>query len=1151
METPPTSKQQIACIDPSPNSSLASQVKGLEIYARWDGVQEHPAAVSISFTIQAQPHTRLQLFNTGDSSLVSHTVRSVVPNSTTIHGMRPCGNAAELKKLQGNTLKISEAEEYVHAIGHEACFEEDNVGILPLQALSFSALNRQASKAIPKGEVLPNRLATMSNGMSEQRGSSSDPGTPQMLVGDENRAPNTPDSAPLNSGPWMSPLPTADDWSIDSPRRLKVRSGRPKLHDFTIHEDQPHLQTPTYKPRKPTILWRPSNTHAASGCRNPRPSSIPGSPSQGKPREPSVFLAARSGNEASRYYGTLPLSRPVLTQSLTSGTTVVDLVNANGLPSNRCIDDQNIATAPSCITPYRELLQAVFSSPVESPRVWVNGIDYADDTSPTVPAIIVSDSDTSQLPSPTSKDRQSYHDTSPETKLSKPSSLLDLAAARHPTTVVVSNELYVYFPSGMCPETYSIEADLDVLLSNPDYLGWQKFKIPGLPIEPDADGRGIFQFQLMSLLDHCASIPPVQFDSRKFPIIQDVQEGHIEGVFSLSESFSLRLRLQSDVRHIREWNSSVAIYSSLSHNNGQGTCMKNYANLTIETAGVDLFARRATFSVLVRNGPPSGGIYRLKSGQCSINLSPYEYTVTDLDRTVEIWIQRDHQDMEKPLRLEFTCLYPRIQEISILMPVLFPKSGKVLSEKIWIFKPVPPLVVYPIIRHFLSTWNFSEQLAGSREVLCFVRIEMPSRYPSALSDDAVIRLHSYSLVSFVGLEVPDDFEQVEKCSNVVPSLNYIVDIVPQNQLECRMTFDLEVGTQQQLLRIDALEWVPKFSLINRRICSQERPCWWEDDDQLCLFKAPWMMSGDMLHIEMAFIIMGRMDDSAAKRDQFIKVNGTLPRILDKVVFGGDLVCNIDDAVITLVFNKDNVHDEDILFSTRYGENSKRLPLLKRGHKLELMFKLPNPIWRNPSKKPESSTRADKIRFSDGIPLQPRTLRFDDEVLDTSSTDDSDASSDGDGQLEINHEAPISEGYAISTEAKAEPAVRDEETRIDLVAEAPNDEDTNTSDNSINADPAAADEEVRQHWKHQLWGSDVSSSSSDESEDAPTEEDDDVDDVNDVDDEDEDEGPGWFWDGTQHAFNTFVYLADMANAAYGYLNRRSPMRFVMRYLVLLL
>lgn len=1088
---------------------------------------------------------------------MSHTVRFVVPNSAPIHGVMSGGSAAELRKLQGDTLTTTEAEDYVHAIGHEACCKGHDVETLPLQALSSSVLNRQASEAIPKGEVLSNGLATTSNGTPEERqGSSSDPRTSRVLSGDENRAPDRPAISPWNSPPLLSPLPpTAEDWSIERPRRFKVRSGRPRLSGFAIYEDQPHAQTPTQKHCKPVMSRSPSKQseiHTVSGCRNPRLSSVPSSLSLKKSQEASMGLAARSGNEASRYYGTLPLSKPVLTRSLTLGssessmvTTAADLANTDGLPFPRCVDSHNTAAAPSYITHHRELLEAVFLSPVESPRLWVNGIDYADDTWPAVPSIV---GDTSQFPSPSSKDTQSHHDTSPETKLLEPPSTLDLAAARNPTTVIVGNELYVYFPREIYPEAYSIEADLDILLSNPDCLGWQEFKIPGLPIELDTDGRGFFQFRVMSLPDDRPSIPPAQFDSRKFSIVHDVQQGHIEGDFLISESFSLRLRLQSDVRYIREWNSDVAIYSSLSHKNGRGTCMKNYANLTIEAAEEDTFANRVTFSVLVRNGPPSGGIYRLKSGQCSIELLPYVYTVTDLDRTAEIWIERDHRDMEKPLRFEFTCMYPSIQETTILMPVLFPKFGKVLSEKIWIFKPLPPLVVQPIIRSFLSTWTFSEQLVGSKELLCFLRMKMPPRYPNALSDDAVIRLRSHNPVSFAALEVPDDFEQVEECSNTIPSLNYIVDMVPRSQLECRMTFDLEVGTQQQLLRIDALEWVPKSSSINRRICSSEQPCWWEADDQLCLLKAPWMMAGDMLHIEMAFIMIGRMDDPATKSDPFMKVYGTLPRILDKVIFGGNLVCNIDGAVITLVFNQDNVDDEDIPFSTRYGENSKRLPLLQRGHKLELTFKLRNPIWRNPTKKPESSTRADKIRFSGGIPLQPRTLRFDDEVLGTSfSSDDSDASSAVDEQLNIDHGARISGHHARSPETTAGPAVRDEETRIDQAAEVTNGEDaSHTNDNTINADA-----EVWQHWKQQLWGSDVSSSSSGESDDAPTGVEDDDDDEE---EEDEDEDPGaarWLCDGTLRAFDTFVYLADVADAAFGSLRRRSPMRFVIRYLVLLL
>ncbi|KAL8658995.1 MAG: hypothetical protein Q9226_000675 [Calogaya cf. arnoldii] len=988
-------------------------------------------------------------------------------------------NVAELEELQGDTLTTAEAEQYVHAISHEGCTKENCVTSF-LRGSSSPAVNQQARQAIPKdanhpvhgacfdedsSETMPLRVRSSSASNRQARQAlpqdenRENDGAPQVLTGDESTASNAPNSFRT------------------SPRRFKIRSGRPKLKGFAIYEDQPDLQTPTDKARKSVTL--------------PRPSKLLESNAESK-SEASMVGVARSGSEASRYYGTLPLTRQALTRSsnsLASVTTVVNLADDSGpsTPSEPCVDDPNAAAAAqSCIVPQRELLEVAFSSAVESPRIWVNGTDEVEDAND---------------------------------KLSEPRSMLDLAAAKYPTTAAASDGLYVYFPSQMCPGTYSVEIDLEVLLSSPDYLGWQIFKIQGLPVQLDSDVRGSFQFQLKPRSDHDAPLPPVQFETSQFPIVQDVQGGHIEGDFSVSEPFSLRLRLQSEVRHIQKWNSNVSIDSSLSLTEGRGICMRNCANLTIEPAGEDTFARRVTFSVLVRNGPPSGGIYRLQSGQNSVRLSAYEHTVTDLDRTVEIWIERDHQDMESPLRLEFTCLYPSVQDISILMPVLFPKFGNVLSEKIWIFKPLPPLIVHPVIRKFLSTWTFSEHTIGSREVLCFQRMEMPPRYPNALSDDAVIRLRSHNTVSFVGLEVPDNFGQVEKCSNIIPSLDYIVDIVPQNRLECRMMFDLEVGTHQQLLRIDALEWVPKTSLINGRLCSQEQPCWWEEEDQLCLFKAPWMTPGTILQIKMAFTMIGRVDDFATERDQFTVVEVILPRTTDKVVLGGDLVCNIDDAVMTLVSNKDNIDDEAIPFSTRCGGKTKRLSLLPLGHKIELRFMLPNPIWRHSSKKPESSTRADRIRFSEGIPLQPRTLRFDDELLGSSSSSDgSDSSSDAEERLSNDIEAPISVG-----------------TLNDI------DPDINTSDNSSNPDPATAYKDVREHWSHQLWGSDASSISSNEDEAAEKDED----------NEGEDRGPGWFWDGILFAFNTCVNVANIPNAAYRRLDHITSMRFRMRYLVLVL
>ncbi|KAL8922397.1 MAG: hypothetical protein Q9172_003590 [Xanthocarpia lactea] len=1066
MENPACSKQQLTHTDIISNSLLASYFKGLQIYARWDGVQEHPAAVLIQYTIEAQPSTHLPLFKTEDPLVASHNIRSVVSNSVQPHDITPYGNSTELKELHGDTLTASEAEEYIYTIKHESSLEDNKVESVPLQALSSSASNRHALQATLKGGIVVEDVTTIGNRFPKRQVSFSDPGTPQTPTGDENRASHALVKVPYHSQPLNGPSLTADDWPVQSPRRFKIGSRDPRLNDFTIHKDQPHLQTPTHKPRKPATLPRPS----------------------------------RLGYEISRYYGTLPLSRPSKSKSVTgspeSSSSVVTVVDLP-LASDPCVDDQ------------------------KSPRVWVNETCYVDCILPIVQGIDAIDNAASQPSSPSSKDKLVNQGRIHDTKLSEPSHMWKPVTTKHPMMAVSSDVLYVYFPSEMCPDSYSIEADLDVFLSEPNCQGWQSFMIPGLPTNPFCDVRGIIQFTLISPSDHHAPIRQAQFDPSGFSLIQGVQKNHIEGGFTTAEPFSLRLRLESEVKQIHEWNSDVAIHSSIHYTKGQGIYMRNQANLTVEPTKEGTFARRANFSVLIRNGPPSGGIYRLKSGECLVELPLYEYNVTDFDRTVEIWIERDDQDMEKQLKLEFTCLYPGIKEASILLPVVFPKLGKVLSENIWLFKPLPPLAVYPVIRKFLSTWSFSEQLVGRREVLCFTRMEMPPRYPNALSDDAVVRLCNLEPVSFVGLNAPEDFGQVEKCSNVVPSLDYVVDMLPDNRLGCRILFDLEVGTQQHLLNVEAKDWVPISSSINGRVCSQDHPCWWEEDNQMCLYKPPWMMSGDILHIKLAFIMIGRIDDLATKKDHFVTVNINLPRIMDKVIFGGDLVCNINDAVVTLVSDQDNNHyNEDIRFLTCYGENTKRLPILQRGYTLGLMFKMLNPIWRDPSKTPEPLEIADKIRFSEGFPLQPRTLRFDDEA---SSTAASSSSSDN-----SNHE-PNSPGACDTTDKQA----------IEALNNA--DEETDFSEREIKLQPAAAGKDVRRRWRHQLRASNRGSSSSDDGEDSSVENNNEGSDV-----DEEDEGSGWFLIAIWRAFKTCVRLA---HVIYRYWYRRSSMRFIIGLLVL--
>ncbi|KAL8779685.1 MAG: hypothetical protein Q9213_006832 [Squamulea squamosa] len=637
MESLPSAEQQIFCTGTASKSALASFVKGLEIHARWNGVQEHPAAVSM----------RMTLFKVKDPLVKSYTVRSLV-SSTKRREDIPCENATDLTELRGDTLTPSKAESFIHAILRKARLGNDSVEKLPLQVLPSSASGGQTSPLTPKDDHMSTSVASdiqadgdtrIVDSMTAVRVTSSAPGTPRTPVEIENTLPYAVVKAPLYSQSlpgtryldcqprlMLQARPSSaarHDWPTVSPRKLKIRSKRAQPGGLAIHED-PTDQTPTHKARKAVTLPRPLRALEHSAARNWHTLSQPLSRTR----------------EISRYYGTLPLFRPA---------------KANGLPLNcdQGVDDRCIGATTLWIMPHRDLslLKAALPSPVETPRVWVNGMDYGNCMSP--------------------------------------------------STAVFCDVLYVCFTSEMCAGIYEIEIDLTVLISEPDHLGWQTFKIPGLLTEPLSDVRGIVQFQIIPLSEDHASINPVQFGYSSFSIIQDVQQGHYEGDFPISEPFSLRLRLPIDIRHIKEWTSNVSIYSSVIQNDGRGVCMKYYANLTVAATQEDTFARRASFSVLIRNGPPAGAVYRLQSGEGFIELQLYEYTVTDFERTVEIWIERDSQDMDKPLELEFTCLYPGIEEASILLPVIFPKAGKVLSEKIWLFKPSPPLVLYPVIRNFL------------------------------------------------------------------------------------------------------------------------------------------------------------------------------------------------------------------------------------------------------------------------------------------------------------------------------------------------------------------------------------------------------------------------------------------------------------------
>ncbi|KAL8802774.1 MAG: hypothetical protein Q9182_003609 [Xanthomendoza sp. 2 TL-2023] len=682
---------------PAQQTNLASQVKGVDIRARWDGVPEHPAAVSIRFTIDAQRCTSMQLLKADDPVVVSHTIRCVVSNANNIIEKPLFGHTT--KDIDGDTLTASTAEDYLPSI-EQGPFENDAQQLKPLRCLSSSAVNHLASQATPNRHPAANDILTSKGAFSERRVSLSAPDSEYR-----------PSPIKLSS--------TLDNWPARSPKPFKIRARRGQLGCVHTREDAAALDTPTHKPQKPATLprsWRPVKITAISGC-----------------------IVRRPIHEPSRYYGARPLVRvrsvPSLIDSPESCGSVVTVVGPFKTNSLATTHQDTLMTPPR-VFPRRDLLSPMAApfSPAESPRIWLYRKSMMQYVYP-----------------------------------------LDVAAAPLPTTMVSDETLYVCFPALMCPDTYEIKVDVDVLLLDPDILGWRSFIIPGL-VEQSDGIRGLIHFSLVSQEKNHREVPAAVFDPTGCVVIQDAHQGQLKGDFSLSEPFCLRLRFEGDVNCVKEWNGNVNVYSTAYRKQGLGFYIRNQVNLTIEPIKKDPSARRTMFSVLIRNGPQDGGVYRLGAGECVVELSSHVYTNSDFERVVMIWIERDTGDMGKQLKLIFACHYPNTQGASVVLPVILPKIGKVLSEKIWILKPSPPLALCPITRSFLSTWECTELSAGGREVLCYHRKEMPSTYPHAMSDDVVVRLHTLEPVSFVGLELPDEFGRVEQCSGMGTSASPISPI---------------------------------------------------------------------------------------------------------------------------------------------------------------------------------------------------------------------------------------------------------------------------------------------------------------------------------------------------------------------------------------
>ncbi|KAL8949710.1 MAG: hypothetical protein Q9222_004202 [Ikaeria aurantiellina] len=891
-----------------------SKVKGIEIFAQWDGLKDDPMDVSIRFTVDARPQSRVRLIKSTDPLLLSHTVRSIdrIPEvEYDAASLVREKHKVHLKELSGDTLTPADAQEYLQAIKNED--NKQSLGSDNHDCSESSSLSCSASV------------------------SSYDP--------------NMSTACPLAT-------------------KLKNISRSSK--------DQ------SYLPLEPCV---PSAFSAIQAT--PSKSRDGGSADYG------------SGYAISKYYGNRPLDIAHMTQTTPDSVGRVKSLelSGNSTPSNSDYhaESSEVIFPQTRGSPHQSGAQA---SPITSPRLWVNRFpckQYFADRAWSISQSLKQLSDTLSAKECHNSDSSSISSDQSQTI---PDQFIPTRYVG-PSTMMLDGALFAHFPDQVAPGTYVFGIDVVLFLAEPDAIGWQEFSIPGLQTEVPSDIMGSLTFVVLPSSNNNPAKVPVQFDFRGSGIVGEVQNRQLKADFPISQRLSLGVRTQAELYHIPRWNSEATTYSTVECDQGTGMRFKHDTSLIVANAGGDFFAQRVSFKVSLRNGPQQGGTFKLGPGECLIQFPDCVFRTMDPERSVELMIERDSQDMGKQIQFLTTCHFPHSRKISVPLPVISTTFGEVRLQRIWLSKPSPPLVLHAVLKEFLSIWKYTKRRIGKREVLCFDRMDTPSLFPDAL-DDAIVQVHRFKdPVSFLGLGDLHDYTMIEKTSDVIPSLVIDVDIVPGDRLECRLSFDLHIGSSQSLVKMDTTGWHFKYALIDGQLCTREAPRWWEEDTVTHLLKDDTMTPGETVHLDLSFLMMEQMRGSEGDP---VRIIYCLPGILDKVIIGGSLTCNLNTSVSFPNVDGKSSHYEDVCFRNRHGENFKRLPILGQNYCIELDFEASDCLRPMPKSARRLPTQVERIRFIGGLPLQLRKLRFADEESDSSDSDSDDEDSET-SDADMEHDVP--------------------------------------------------------------------------------------------------------------------------------------------------
>ena len=484
-----------------------------------------------------------------------------------------------------------------------------------------------------------------------------------------------------------------------------------------------------------------------------------------------------------------------------------------------------------------------------------------------------------------------------------------------PVLIKDDSKLEIYFADDVASGIYLIELEATVALSSPDSRGWRDFCIPGLLPVQRLEVPVCISFHVHSISPLSPSqseesqvggnsarpwIPKAQFNTDQLLDVGVRTPTQVSGKFLLGIPLILKLRLKIPLCELDHWDTSISFRTFPQLSERHGLLMEHHASLTIITATQELFAEQIRYSYLVKNGFGDARTYTLNRDECLIELGNINWQDISTHHPVELTVIRHLEDLGKPLELSFALYYPKTDQRTIRLPTMCPKTGSVLSERVMIVQPPPPLTAeYPESDSF-STWKPVDLPEEESQSTYFDRCDLPKFFPERLKDDLVIKIIEPPPVCYRALQREGNPLISEEPSNLIWNLKMNIDKIFNDGLECTMKFDTQAGCSDQVLIINPQDWTPDLFTIGGRVATPAIGEWRKDrNGYLTLLKLPEMNAGQTLKIMLRWYKMIVREKSRPDDPGQSQIEYSLPKINDKSILGGCLRCNVDAGLQSL------------------------------------------------------------------------------------------------------------------------------------------------------------------------------------------------------------------------------------------------------------